>query len=58
MVGPEIRRMVLTGQPDDTIKQKAMKEGMRTLQNSATHEALLGNTTVEEISRVVDMSYF
>jgi type IV pilus assembly protein PilB len=58
MVGPEIRRMVLAGQPDDTIKQKAIKEGMRTLQNSAKHEVLLGNTTVEEISRVVDMSYF
>ncbi len=53
---PQIRRMVLSGQNDDTIKQQAIAEGMRTLQKSAIQEVLLGNTTVDEISRVVDMS--
>jgi type IV pilus assembly protein PilB len=55
-VSPEIRRMVLTGGDDDTIKEQAISNGMRTLRNSALAEVLAGSTTLDEIMRVVDLA--
>ncbi|MEJ2703592.1 MAG: GspE/PulE family protein [Sedimentisphaerales bacterium] len=55
IVSPEIRRMVMGGRPDIEIKQQAIEEGMKTLQESALHEVRNGVTTVEEVMRVVDV---
>jgi len=50
-----IRRMIMDGANGDAIEEQAVKEGMRTLYRSAIAEVIEGTTTVEEISRVVDM---
>jgi len=54
-VSSEIRRMVVVGSDDDTIKQMAINEGMKTLHKSAVEEVINGVTTPEEIMRVVEM---
>jgi type IV pilus assembly protein PilB len=54
-VSPQIRRMITDGSSDGQIKQQAMQEGMRSLTKSAINEVFLGNTTVDELMRVVDM---
>ena len=43
------------GSSDDTIKEQAIKEGMRTLHQSAVEEVLNGVTTLDELTRVVDV---
>jgi len=53
-VSSEIRRMVLDGSDDDAIKKQAIKEGMRTLRQSAVNEVLSGATSLDELMRVVD----
>jgi len=50
-----IRKMIMEGKNGDAIQDQAVKEGMRTLYHSAIAEVTQGTTTVEEISRVVDM---
>jgi type IV pilus assembly protein PilB len=50
-----IRRMIMDGANGDVIEEQAVKEGMQTLYRSAIEEVIQGTTTVEEISRVVDM---
>jgi len=47
--------MILDRSDDDTIKQQALKEGMKTLHQRAVDEALNGVTTVDELMRVVDV---
>jgi type II secretory ATPase GspE/PulE/Tfp pilus assembly ATPase PilB-like protein len=54
-VGQQIRRMITDGRSDGEIKQQAIREGMRTLTKSAIDEVLRGNTTIEELMRVVDL---
>ncbi len=54
-VSPQIRRMITDGCSDGQIKQQAIEEGMRTLTKSAIDEVLSGDTTVEELTRVVDV---
>jgi type IV pilus assembly protein PilB len=44
-----IRRMVLDGQNEDQIKQKAMADGFMTLRKSGMKKILDGGTTVEEV---------
>jgi len=55
-ISPEIRRMIVAGSDDGSIKQQAMKEGMRTLRVSAIDEVLSGATTPDELMRVIDVS--
>jgi type IV pilus assembly protein PilB len=50
-----IRKMIMDGKNGDAVQEQAVKEGMRTLYHSAIAEVTQGTTTVEEISRVVDM---
>ena len=50
-----IRKMIMEGKNGDAIQDQAVKDGMRTLYHSAIAEVIQGTTTVEEISRVVDM---
>ena len=54
-VSPAIRRMILEGQNDDAIQTQAINEGMRTLYRSAMAAVIAGTTTLEEVSRVVDV---
>jgi type II secretory ATPase GspE/PulE/Tfp pilus assembly ATPase PilB-like protein len=54
-VSSQIRRMITDGVSDGQIKQQAIQEGMRTLTKSAIDEVLRGNTTIDELMRVVDM---
>lgn len=54
-VSQTIRRMILDGASDDAIKQQAIKEGMKTLRQSANDEVLNGATTLDELMRVVDV---
>jgi type IV pilus assembly protein PilB len=51
----QIRKMITDGCSDEQIKHQAIQEGMRTLTKAAIDEALAGNTTVDELSRVVDL---
>ena len=51
---PVLRRIV-DGADDDVIKEQAITEGMQTLRMAAIREVLAGETTVEEIMRVVDV---
>jgi len=54
-VSRQVLRKIVDGADDDTIKQLATTEGMRTLRMAAVSEVLAGETTVEEIMRVVDV---
>jgi type II secretory ATPase GspE/PulE/Tfp pilus assembly ATPase PilB-like protein len=54
-VSSQIRKMITDGRSDSEIKQQAIQEGMRTLTKSAIDEVLHGNTTIEELMRVVDL---
>jgi type IV pilus assembly protein PilB len=54
-VSPSIRKMIMDGKNDDAIQTQAVKEGMRTLYHSAIEEVIQGTTTLDEVSRVVDM---
>ncbi len=50
-----VQRMIIDRVDDEAIKEQAMSEGMRTLRMAAIAEVLDGQTTVEEIVRVIDM---
>jgi type II secretory ATPase GspE/PulE/Tfp pilus assembly ATPase PilB-like protein len=54
-VSQHVKRMIVEGTDDDAIKTQAISEGMRTLRQAAVDMVLTGWTTVEEITRVVDM---
>ena len=54
-VSPEIRRMVSNRSSDMDIKQQAVKEGLKTLRESAISEILSGVTTAEELIRITDV---
>ncbi len=50
-----VQRMIIDRMDDEAIKEQAVAEGMRTLRMGAIAEVLDGQTTVEEIVRVIDM---
>ncbi len=54
-VSPDIRRMIVGGCSDASLKEKAIAGGMRTLRMSAVDEVLQGMTTLDEVARVVDL---
>ncbi len=56
-VTPEIRKMVVRGSSDDEIKEQAIRQGMRTLHQSAVDEVTSGVTTLEEVRRVVEVRF-
>jgi type II secretory ATPase GspE/PulE/Tfp pilus assembly ATPase PilB-like protein len=47
--------MIADGSSDGQIKQQAIQEGMRTLTKAAIDDMLAGNTTIDELMRVVDL---
>jgi type IV pilus assembly protein PilB len=54
-VSPAIRKMIADGVSDGQIKQQAIQEGMRSLTKAAIDDMLAGNTTIDELMRVVDL---
>jgi type IV pilus assembly protein PilB len=54
-ISPDIRKMIVHGDSDNTIKEQAIKEGMRTLRDSTIAEVLNGVTTMDELTRVVEI---
>ncbi|MHC4580001.1 MAG: GspE/PulE family protein [Planctomycetota bacterium] len=54
-VSHEIRRMIAGKCSDQEIRQQAIKEGMKTLYESAVKEILNGVTTAEELARIIDV---
>jgi len=54
-VSHDLQRMIVEGADDDAIKDAAVGAGMRTLRMAAVSEVLAGETTVEEVMRVVDV---
>ena len=51
----EMRKLVVSGASDDAIKQTAISEGMKSLSASGIEAVLDGDTTVQELLRVIDM---
>ena len=54
-VTPEMRRLIVEGVSEDQLKAEAMKQGMQTLRMHAVRQVLRGQTTSDEILRVIDM---
>ncbi len=54
-ISPKIRRMIIGRSGDMEIKQQAIDEGMKILYESAVKEIINGVTTVEELTRIVDV---
>jgi len=52
-VSATIRELILKGSSQDEIEIQAKKEGMMTMLEDGVYQAVLGNTTLEEIFRVV-----
>jgi len=54
-VSSGIRRLILEGKNDDVVRRQAVKEGMKTLAHSAVAEVLNGLTTIDEITRTIEI---
>ena len=51
-----IREMIAGSAADEVIKKRALADGMKTLRMSAVEQVCNGETTLDEIRRLVDMS--
>jgi type IV pilus assembly protein PilB len=56
-VSSKIKSLILEGGNDDAIKHQAASEGMVSLSQSAIADVLNGTTTLDEISRIVDINH-
>jgi type IV pilus assembly protein PilB len=54
-VSRTIKGMIVEGAPDDNVKATAVNEGMKTLKKQGVLQVLEGTTTIEELTRVIDM---
>jgi len=54
-ISAEIRRLIANGGDDQSIEQQAIKEGMKTLFQNAVDEVLDGVSTVDELTRIIDV---
>jgi len=54
-VSARIKQMIIEQNSSEQIKTQAIKEGMRTLHQSAAEEVIEGVTTIEELLRVIDV---
>ncbi len=55
-VSSKIKDLILDSKSDEAIKRQAVKEGMKSLTHSAIDEVLARRSTLDEISRIVDMA--
>jgi type IV pilus assembly protein PilB len=54
-ISSSIRKMIIHRNSDDEIKELAITEGMKTLRDSAAAEVLNGVSTLDELTRVVEV---
>ena len=54
-ISPEIKKMIVASRDDEVIKQQAISQGMNTLREDGLNQVLTGQTTLDELMRVVDM---
>ncbi|WP_146663431.1 GspE/PulE family protein [Anaerohalosphaera lusitana] len=54
-VSHAIKEMIVDGKSNERIAERAIDEGMKTLRTQGIIHAMEGRTTLEELSRVVDM---
>ena len=54
-ISPKIRKLIVHGSSDNEIKELAIQEGMRILRDSAILEAIKGVTTLDELTRIVEI---
>ena len=54
-ISSNVRKIIIHGSSDGEIKEQAITEGMRTLRDSAVAEVLSGVTTLDELTRVVEV---
>jgi len=54
-VSREIRKQITDTECDEAIKQQAIRQGMKTLREDGIEQVLNGQTTLEELLRVVDI---
>jgi type IV pilus assembly protein PilB len=52
-INEEIERLIVEKAPTDAIAKAAKRNGMRTLREDGLHKVMKGQTTLEEISRVI-----
>ena len=52
-VSPEIRNLIINSESDDSLKQQAIAQGMKTLYQDGIEQVLNGVTSLEELLRVV-----
>jgi type IV pilus assembly protein PilB len=55
VVSHQIRTMITEGRSDDELKTQALKEGMSTMRVSGIKRLLAGQTSFDEMRRVIDM---
>ena len=55
LVDSEMQRFILKNPPDSAIKDLAVKKGMITIYQSGLIEVALGNTTLSEVKKVVEV---
>jgi type IV pilus assembly protein PilB len=53
LVTEEIQRMTVERRPSDEIRKVAIEQGMQTLRQDGMEKVRLGQTTLEEVLRVV-----
>jgi type II secretory ATPase GspE/PulE/Tfp pilus assembly ATPase PilB-like protein len=56
-VSREIRKLILSKQPTQAIRQKAIEEGMMEFRHAALLKVAKGDTSIEEVFRVVPSEY-
>lgn len=54
-VSREIRKLIIDAGSDEAIKQQAIAQGMKTLREDGIEQVFKGETSLEELLRVVDM---
>jgi type IV pilus assembly protein PilB len=54
-LGPEVRRCLRSGAPDEEIRRAAVREGMTTVEADGVRKAAAGITTFEEVRRVLSL---
>ncbi|MBE0537657.1 MAG: type II/IV secretion system protein [Phycisphaerae bacterium] len=54
-VMPQLRNLIVQGAPDDQLKACAVSQGMKTLKMQGTQKVLGGETTLQELVRVVNV---
>jgi type IV pilus assembly protein PilB len=52
-VTPEVQELIMKNADSDTIKKKAIEQGMRTMLDDGLEKVVQGMTTVEEVLRVI-----